>query len=264
MVLLVLLNYLFVPFIFMHIGWDDTSRFVGFIGSPTVFSGIIVTLYVVVTRRWDIKSFKFILISLIVFGFVLLTKTRLILIFIVIFPLIKYLIASKKWMTLKKLFLIFLITTVSIYPLYGLVIKWFPMLVSIRYEDQRDASFGLRYFIFKKMTVNYSEGTIVEKSFGKGNEYSRNFIEELFKYDLMPHNDFVRLLNDWGAIGLFLFLLLLYRISTKNNEACYVTGVYMLLFYSNMVFNIFLISLILILHHNQTKQRLLKEDNETG
>lgn len=251
-----------IPFIFMDIGWDK-ERFIGFIGSPTVFSGIVVTLYAVATKNLKIKSTKFFITTVIVFGFVFLTKTRLILIFITLFPFIKYLITSKKWMTLKKLFFIILITTSSIYPLYGMVTEWFPMLVSIRYENQQDSSFRLRYYVFKKMTIDFSEGTFVEKSFGKGNEYSRNFVLDLIDFDLMPHNDFMRLLNDWGAVGLFLFLLLLYKVSIKKNEACYVTVIYMLLFYSNMVFNIFLISLILILHHNQTKQRLLKEDHET-
>lgn len=252
-----------IPFIFMDIGWDNTGRFTGFIGSPTVFSGIIVTLYVIVTEKWNIRALKFIVISLVVFGIIYLTKTRLILIFILLYPLIKYLYATKKWITTKKLFLIFLITIMSIYPLYDLVIKWFPVLVSMRYEDQRDASFGLRYFVFKKMNKEYSEGTFIEKSIGKGNEYSRSYINDLFGFDLMPHNDFVRLLTDWGLVGVFLFLFFLYKVSVRHRTVCYVSIVYLLLFYSNMVFNIFLISLILIFYQNQSNQNLLEDNDET-
>lgn len=239
-----------IPFIFMDIGWDITGRFTGFIGSPTVFSGVIAALYVIVTEKWNIKSRRFIVMSLIVFGIVYLTKTRLILIFILFYPLIKYLYTTKKWMTTKKLFLIFLIAIMSIYPLYDMVIRWFPVLVSMRYEDKRDASFGLRHFVFKKMNSEYSEGTLIEKTIGKGNEYSRVYIHDLFGFDLMPHNDFVRLLTDWGAIGLFLFLLFLYKVSVKDRDVFYISIVYLLLFYSNMVFNTFIISLLIIFYNS--------------
>ena len=100
------------------------------------------------------------------------------------------------------------------------------------------------------MNSEYSEGTLIEKTIGKGNEYSRVYIHDLFGFDLMPHNDFVRLLTDWGAIGLFLFLLFLYKVSVKDRDVFYISIVYLLLFYSNMVFNTFIISLLIIFYNS--------------
>lgn len=235
-----------IPFIFLDNGKELTGRFVGFIGSPTVYAGVLATVYVIASRNWSIKSYKFIISSLIVFGLVYLSKTRLILIFILLFPFLKFFLEKESWVTIKKVFLIFLITIMSIYPLYEQVVKSFPRLVTLRYENNRDASFGLRYFVYKKMITEYSEGSFTEKIIGKGNEYSRIYVKDLFKFDLMPHNDFVRILVDWGGLGFVIFLVFLYKISIKNNETCYISIIYMLLFYSNMIFNLFLISLLII------------------
>ena len=237
-----------IPFLFLENGQEVTGRFVGFIGSPTVYAGVITTLYILVSKGWVVKSYKFIISTIIVFSLVYLTKTRLILIFILISPFLKYFLENKIFFSLKKVFLIFLITIMSIYPLYEQVVKTFPSLVTLRYEDNRDASFGLRYFVYKKLITEYSEGSFTEKTFGKGNEYSRTYIKDLFQFDLMPHNDFIRILIDWGLIGLLMFIGFLYKISTKNKETCFLSIVYMLLFYSNMIFNFFLISILIIFY----------------
>tara|TARA_B110000093_G_C12900627_1_gene380248 strand:+ start:485 stop:1300 length:816 start_codon:yes stop_codon:yes gene_type:complete len=237
-----------IPFLFLENGKEATGRFVGFIGSPTVYAGVITALYILVSKGWGVKSYKFIISTIIVFSLVYLTKTRLILIFILIFPFLKYFLENKIFFSLKKVFLTFLITIMSVYPLYEQVVKTFPSLVSVRYEDNRDASFGLRYFVYKKLITEYSEGSFIEKMLGKGNEYSRTYIKDLFRFDLMPHNDFIRILIDWGFLGLILFIGFLYKISTKNKETCFLSIVYMLLFYSNMVFNLFLISILIIFY----------------
>ena len=237
-----------IPFLFLEIGKEVTGRFIGFTGSPTVYAGIITTLYILASKGWGVKSYKFIISTIIVFSFVYLSKTRLILIFILIFPFLKYFLENKIFFSLKKVFLTFLITIMSVYPLYEQVVKTFPSLVSVRYEDNRDASFGLRYFVYKKLITEYSEGSFIEKMLGKGNEYSRTYIKDLFRFDLMPHNDFIRILIDWGFLGLILFIGFLYKISTKNKETCFLSIVYMLLFYSNMVFNLFLISILIIFY----------------
>jgi len=87
----------------------------------------------------------------------------------------------------------------------------------------------------------------MEKIFGKGNEYSRRFIENLMEIDLMPHNDYMRILIDWGFLGFVIFSFLLYKLAVKNNYTLFVALVYMILFYSNLVFNIFLISILILM-----------------
>jgi O-antigen ligase len=169
----------------------------------------------------------------------------------VVFPIINYLVINKLWFTKKRVYLLFLLTTISVYPLYGVVTNMFPTLVSIRYEEgSRDKSFGLRLYLNNALSEDYKKGTVVQKAFGKGNEYSRNFVKDLFKFDIFPHNDFLRILTDWGLLGVLIFMYLLYLFAIKNTDSLYISLIYILLFYSNMVFNIFIISLLIIFYFN--------------
>lgn len=253
--MLELIFYLYViisiPFIFLNNGWDISNRFVGFVGSPTVYAGIMASGYAIVTKNWKQKTFKNIVLYVIIFGFIFMTKTRLLLIFMAVFPVFKYFLNYKSWFSKKKVYIVFLITTMSVYPLYGVVTDLFPSLVSIRYEEgSKDKSFGLRLYLNKFMLDDFKEGTFREKVLGKGNEYSRILVKEKFKADLMPHNDFWRILNDWGALGLVVLLYFIFKISIKNNNVFYISLIYILLFYSNMVFNVFIISLLIIFYHD--------------
>lgn len=240
-----------IPFLFFDSSWDENQRFAGFISSPTVYSGFMVSLYILVVRNWKIKSYKFILTYLIVFAIIYITKTRLLLIFMVIFPLIKIIRDHAKWFSLKLGFFFIVITMISVYPMYNKVVEFFPNLVNIRYEEgSKDKSFGLRLYLHKRLWDDYKQGTLKEKVLGKGNEYSRNFVAGIFKFDIFPHNDFLRLLADWGIIGIGLFLFLLYKYGTSNEDSFYLCFVYIVLFYSNLIFNLFLISLIIIFYYN--------------
>lgn len=250
MVFSFLYTYIFlsIPFIFLESAWDDTQRFKGFVGSPTVYAGILTTVYVVSSINLRIKSYSFLLLTTVVFFLIYLSKTRLILVFIILYPFLLYAVREKSWISLKKMFFIFFVTSLSIYPLYEQAVKTFPSLVSLRYDDNRDASYGLRYFLYSKMKEVYFSGDLKEKLIGRGNEFSRAYVKSLLGRDLMPHNDFLRILVDWGAIGLLLFMLLFYKLSTKDTTTLFISLVYLLLFYSNMVFNLFLISLLIIFY----------------
>lgn len=240
-----------IPFIFLTQGWDESNRFLGFIGSPTVYAGIMTVGYAIVTKDWKLKTWKFIVLSFIVFGLVYITKTRLLLLFLFIFPLLKYILSMDFWLNKKTIFLIFFVTVMSVYPLYGVVTSMFPSIVTIRYEEaSQDKSLGLRVFLSKVVFEDYESGTLTEKILGKGNEHSRELVHERLKFDILPHNDFWRLLNDWGIVGMFLFFSLLYRMCVVNRSVFYIGLIYILLFYSNMVFNTFIISLLIIFYHD--------------
>lgn len=249
-----------IPFIFLAHGWDDSGRFLGFIGSPTVYAGIMTIGYAVVAKDWKSKSWKFIILSLITFGLVFISKTRLLLLFLLIFPLLKYILSKDIWLNNKKIFLIFSITVMSVYPLYGVVTGLFPSLVTMRYEEgSKDTSLGLRLYLSNVVFEDYESGSAVEKVIGKGNEHSRELVHNLFKFDIMPHNDFWRLLNDWGVLGFLLFFCLLYQMSIVNRNALYICLVYILLFYSNMVFNTFIISMLVIFYHDKQELKISYE-----
>lgn len=243
-----------LPFLFMVHGWDESDRFLGFIGSPTVYAGIMTIGFAIVARDWKLKTWKFLILFAIVFALVFISKTRLLLLFLLVFPILKYILSKHFWFNRKSLFLVFSITVMAVYPLYDIVTELFPSIVTIRYEEgTRDKSLGLRLFLSNMVFKDYESGTTMEKVFGKGNEHSRELVHKKFDFDIMPHNDFWRILNDWGLIGFILFFLLLYRLSLANENVLYICLIYILLFYSNMVFNTFIISLVVIFYHDQKK-----------
>ncbi len=243
-----------VPFLVISEGYVHQGRFAGFVGSPTIYAGYITLLFVISSLRLKITSLKYICLYVLTFGLVYITKTRLLLVFLILFPILRELVSRKLWLTKKRLFLIFYGITFSIYPLYVLIYNWLPVLVALRYGKKEDTSFGLRNYLFISSKDEFFRGTTSELLFGKGNEYSRNFVYELMKIDYMPHNDYLRLLIDWGVLGFILFSVFLYKIAIKNVYTLFIALTYMVLFYSNMIFNLFLFSLLIIFYFKPEKQ----------
>ena len=250
----VLMIGLSVPMIFLKAGYTEAGRFIGFIGSPTIYSGFIASFFIVVSYRYKMWTFKFLTFFLITLYLVYLSKTRLLLILVIIYPMLRLLALKRAWISRKLIFLLFYVSTLLIYPLYSFITNLFPSLVTLRYGKKEDSSFGLRNYLFEELKDVLLDGNVTEVFFGRGNEFSRNYVEKLMGFDLMPHNDYLRLLIDWGIIGFLIFSFALYKMATKNDLSLYLSLVYMLLFYSNTIFNLFLISLLLIFYHNTNNQ----------
>jgi O-antigen ligase len=103
-----------------------------------------------------------------------------------------------------------------IYPLYSFITNLFPSLVTLRYGKKEDSSFSLRNYLFEELKDLFLQGNFVETWFGRGNEFSRLYIDQLMGFDLMPHNDYLRLLIDWGIIGFLIYSIILYKIAIKK------------------------------------------------
>jgi hypothetical protein len=237
-----------LPFLFMSTGYINEHRFMGFMGSPTIYSGFLTAIFVVITLSMKQKSWRFLLLYLITFTLVYITKTRLLIVFLLLYPILRELLQSKIWITRKNVFFAFYGVTFFIYPLYNRVTDLFPGLIAIRYGNKEDTSFSLRNYLFLECEKEFYAGNWKEIILGKGNEYSRNFVKGLLNIDLMPHNDYMRILIDWGILGFLIFSILIYKLAIKNNYTLFLVLVYMILFYSNTVFNMYIISIILILY----------------
>ncbi len=233
--------FLFVNHAYMEVG----ERYIGFTGSPTTFSGLLVALFILFDTLSDQKRWIRILVFLFVFLFVALSKTRLVMIFLIGYPFLTYFI-NKKALNKGGVFMVFFLTLFFVYYLYGLVVEKYPEIITLRYKDARDASFGLRYRLYEIVEENFISGNKWEILFGKGNEYSRNLIIEEIGLDIFPHNDFIRLINDWGVVGGGAFFVLLYRLSLKNITSLLIALLYIVLWYSNMIFNLYLFSILII------------------
>lgn len=245
-----------LPFLLSSIGYVHQGRFAGFVGSPTIYAGFMTIVFIISSLRLRLFSIKYISFYALTLLLVYLTKTRLILAFLMVYPFLRELILRKKWFTRKRLFVIFYGITLSIYPLYVALLDWFPNLLTMRYSGKADTSFGLRNYLFVQSQQEYLNGSGFQMWFGKGNEKARSFILELMTVDYMPHNDYLRLLIDWGVVGFLVFSFLLYKLAVKNDYTLFLALTYMVLFYSNMVFNLFVLSLLIIFYFKKEKTKL--------
>src|SRR5690606_35699011 len=144
------------------------------------------------------------------------------------------------------IFVIFYSVLFFVYPLYSVVIEYLPEIVTLRYEDARDASFGLRMRLYRLIEQDFYNSNYWDLLFGKGNEYSRLLEESEIGQDILPHNDFFRILDDWGLLGAILFFVFLYRIAKRNITSLMLSLCYLVIFYSNMVFNLFVVSILML------------------
>lgn len=240
-VLFSIIYLLMVPHSHMAVG----DRFIGFTGSPTTYAAVMATLFLFMDASREKITLKRLGTYLLVLLFVYLSKTRLILIFLLLYPFLLFFMLRRR-VLYRMVYLAFFTILFFLYAVYRGVVEFFPELITLRYEDGRDASFGLRYYLFELLTNDYFSGSTFEMLLGKGNEYSRLLVEADRGLDLYPHNDFYRLMNDWGALGAVLFFIFLYRIAGKNRTVLMISLLYLILFYSNMVYNLFMVSVLLI------------------
>lgn len=250
-VVLSVVFYSLFDFTFMEIG----ERFNGFTGSPTTYAAIMAIIYILADRYLNHNFYTRLLLYLVIFILVLLSKTRLVLLFMIVYPVLFYII-NKKAYSYSVVFVGTFLVLYFVYPIYTIIADIFPELITMRYDDNRDASFGLRIYLYNILQTDFLNGSIWEMLFGKGNEYSRLLVYERFSQDLFPHNDFIRIIIDWGIIGGGAFFYFLYRLSKRNLTALFISILYLILFYSNMIFNLYIISILIIISLEQkTKLR---------
>lgn len=241
----------FVVLSFLYLGYShrfmDGERYFAFMKSPTVYSvysEVYLLLVLLVIKNTRIQYLVFILAGF----FIFITKTRLNLVFYISIPLLIYLLhkfKSSKW----KILVVYIFCLNMLYPIYSYLVKFDfgkKSLVSSRYEDGRDSSFGLRNHL-NYLTYNeyMNRTTIAEKLFGKGSEEARKMVLKKIKFDVFPHNDFIRFTYDFGIICTVLLLIVFYRIAQHSDLAFLILLLYLFSFYHNMIYDFFLISILL-------------------
>ncbi len=222
-------------------------RYFSFLLSPTVYS--VYAEVVLILFLHQVKSTKKRMIIFLLAGFfIFITKTRLNLFFYVSIPFLLYYFEHFK-ASRGKILLVYIFCLNMLYPIYTYLVTFDfgkTALVSTRYENGTDSSFGLRNYL---NSLTYEEftykTTVTEKLFGKGTEQARKMIIEKLKYDLFTHNDFIRFAYDFGLICTILFIWFLYRITAGNYIAFILLLLYLFAFYHNMIYDFFLISLVI-------------------
>jgi hypothetical protein len=229
--------------------YSELGRFQGFVGSPTIYSAFIFLMFLLFFQpRGNSRGLFFYLNYLIVLFFIYKSETRLVLLFFILFPFIEMAVKSGR-IKYKTILNIVSVILISLYPIYSWIVKKFPLIVKFRYEDGVDRSANLRLALYDMCVDFFVNGSWLNILFGHGTESARLMIWQKFGTDIMPHNDFLRILIDWGIVGTALFFIFLYKIIRKTELTFYIGMVYLLLFYSNTIYNVFLVSILLLVYH---------------
>ncbi len=236
-----------ILFLFDQTRYTDLGRYTGFAISPTtltVFLDSIFIFYIFSNSKQKNKLIAFLLLLF----FSLLSETRLNTLFLLMLPILYYILESTNTKTTRSIILSgYIISLNLVYPLYNYYIQINDSnMFAQRYEAGTDSSFGLRYAMFTIVTDELADSTTQEILFGKGRGYARQLILEEYDIDLQPHNDFLRFLLDYGLFASFIFLTILFFLAIQNNLSTLISMLYFLAFYHNMIYSYYLISLVMI------------------
>ncbi len=240
---------LFLSFLFLidETRYTSLGRFHGFAGSPTTFTVFLDATFIfyLFTNRSNQSK---IIVFLIILYFSIISGTRLNLLFLLIIPFLFFILNNLNSRFFRGFLLSsFIIILNLIYPTY----QYFSEnsdnnMFAQRYEDGRDASFGLRYKMYLTIIEEIENSTVQELILGKGSAYSRQIIIQEFNSDLLPHNDFVRFLLDFGLLASCLYIIFIFWLAIQNNLSVMLAMLYFLAFYHNMIYSYYLISLLII------------------
>lgn len=246
-ILMHIMLILSILFLFDKARYTSLGRYTGFAISPTTFTVFLDSIFIFYLFSRSKLNYKIIIFLLILF-FSILSETRLNTLFLLILPIIYYLLESIKSKIVRGIILSgYIIGLNLIYPLYNFYVQNHENnMFAQRYEAGTDSSFGLRYAMFTTVADNLSNSNIQELLLGKGRGYSRQLILEEYDIDLQPHNDFLRFLLDYGLIASFVFLTILFLLAIQNNLSILISMLYFLAFYHNMIYSYYLISLLMI------------------
>lgn len=236
-----------ILFLFDQTRYTSLGRYSGFAISPTTFTVFLDSIFIFYIFSNSKQKNKLIAFLLLLF-FSLISETRLNTLFLLMLPVLYYLLESSNTKTTRSIILSgYIISLNLIYPLYNYYVQINDNnMFAQRYEHGTDSSFGLRYAMFTIVTDDISDSTIQEIFFGKGRGYARQLILEEYDIDLQPHNDFLRFLLDYGLFASFVFLTILFLLAIQNNLSTLISMLYFLAFYHNMIYSYYLISLVMI------------------
>jgi|SRR5690625_2733756 len=225
--------------------FHEESRFKGFSVSSTSFS-LYLTVIILLSGYYFKRKFFYVIIFITSFYFIFESGTRTTLVALVFIPLIASIYRMIAW---REFYLItIIIIIISAYPLYGIISDASAIELNAR-MDEDGGSYATRLSLTLLMVDLISENSFYEFMFGNGVEYSRIYILNNRGMDLMPHNDFLRILIDYGVIFFILFISILIKFMKKNSKTLTIGIIYLLSFYHNMIFDPFFISLMIMTYY---------------
>lgn len=245
MIYIVVILYLIVSLVaFLNpANFAMLGRFSGFTVTASTYSTFLTAVYIIYYCNSKHRLFTKSILFLFFLALIVLSETRLNTMLFLLLPFIFWTHSKQKIRFIGLL--LFVVALNLIYPIYALVSQESKAIATLRYEDGRDASFQLRYALFSQVWEDFLTLPFLEKLFGAGPETARALIKNAFVDDHMPHQDFVRLLYDFGILGFVAFMILLFKKMLRNKTTYALGYLYFISFFHNMVFSLFIVLLLL-------------------
>lgn len=204
------------------IGIDSGLRFVGLLRDPNYFALISLFLICLLIRYYPIYinnklniSNLLKLGSVVILGFLSVSKMYFLLLFILlVYYLLYYITFSKLSLSIKKMLSIF--SLIIIFIIFGNSINLFELVINkylFRLFQGYDITTG-RFYLFKEFLLKYlsSFNTLL---FGSGSNYRFIYQINYSEPNMLSHNTFLDILLSYGLIGIIIFVLLFLTVKKE-------------------------------------------------
>jgi len=233
------LSLIFIPS--YYVVYENEIRFSGLLLSPTVF-GIYSLIYFVTFLRFSDKNEVFGKIFLYAILIVLLfaAKSRLNIFIALLLPFYFSLIGKEIFFKHKrKLFIFILFSSIFMYPVYELT-KDTMIETRRNASDSDNTRLGYTVILVKEI----QEASFIKKMFGNKANSSLKLIGN---NSIKPHNDFLRIIYDYGIIFFILYLFVIYYYFKRDYFLSFIIVIYLASFYHNMIFDLFMITYLIFM-----------------
>lgn len=250
--------YFIVSFILSNfsIGYLYTGtdlRFTGMFLSATTFG--ITSLYLFIYFLYNSKNrYMKLVLYIILIYLIYLSQSRLNLLVVVLLPIVFTAYYLNFFNNDMKYFILILLIVSLMYPLYQYVQSIYEVSST---RGNAEASDSTRFFYSLKILSNIDFYNI-SFYFGHG---TGSAIDIIGHDNIKPHNDFLRIVYDYGIIFFIFFNTILYRFFIMNIHMAMMVIIYIFSFYHNMIFDSYSILLIVFLskftnlHNSNTNEK---------
>lgn len=253
----ILFHWLLVLHLLMYISgatvfFQQGSRFVGLMPSPTTFSTWMVACYLLAHgeyRRYEAGNKA--LAALAFFAslfFIFASGTRVSVLFMLFLAYAQLTDLMRGAVKTRAIAIItFAILVSSAYPVYEFLTQYLPSdILAFRYAGDVDTSAALRIVLHQAIWDSWVNSGLWGLLFGIGAGSSREVIFVAWGVDLLPHNDFIMLAHDFGIVFTVIFIGLLAAVASRSYMATQFCLLYVLSYLHNMAYSHYLIAIIVL------------------
>lgn len=229
--------HLFISLLYLAVS-NPLPRFYAYSSSSTTYAVYLCVIYFLfISESKKTKPLHFLLNLILLY----LSGTRSILLLFVVLNLAAHFIIPRfKSLSYRKISVLQLPLIIFIFPVLSLFSQYD---VKIGSRDLFDKSTSTRLLLIGNQVEEVKNYDL--KTFFFGNGIDSNLEVGSIERDHGQHNDFFLLLHDYGII--FCLLFLWFIVSKVNDDRTYcISTVYFIGFFHNMIYDIFILSLIII------------------